>query len=65
MTFEEAVNSSIRAGLDRDADQRPAAPYVLPTYHMGVRPGIDLRQARHLDAEIEDEEIVRKLSLRK
>jgi hypothetical protein len=32
---------------------------------MGVRPGIDLDRALQLDAVLEDEEILRKLSLRK
>jgi hypothetical protein len=38
----------------------------MPTYDLGdVRPGIDLTKALQLAAELEDEEIVRKLQLRK
>ncbi len=40
-------------------------PYRLPTYRMGLRPGIDLDRALQLDAALEDQEIVRKLELRK
>ena len=62
ITFKEAVNSTLRAGLG--ATPQPS-PYRLPTYPMGVRPGIDLDRALRLDAALEDEETVRKLELRK
>jgi hypothetical protein len=65
ISFKEAVNSSLRAGLDTPADPSRADRYVLPTYPMRVRPGIDLDLARRLDAAVEDEGIVRKLALRK
>ena len=65
ITFKEAVNSTLRAGLDGARPEGATSRYVLPTYPMGVRPGIDLDRARHLDIELEDEEIMRKLTLRK
>ena len=64
ISFKEAVNATLRAGFDADPAVRPA-PYVLPTFEMGVHPGIDLDRARHLDTELEDEEITRRLSVRK
>lgn len=64
ISFKEAVNATLRAGFDAEPAARPA-PYVLPTFEMGVRPGIDLDRTRHLDADLEDEETVRRLSLRK
>lgn len=64
ISFKEAVNATLRAGFDAEPPARPA-PYVLPTFAMGVRPGIDLDRARHLDTDLEDEEIIRRLSVRK
>ena len=62
ISFKQAINSAIRAGLGT----RPAArPYRLPTYRMDLRPEVDLDRAMHLAAALEDEEIVRKLELRK
>lgn len=62
ITFKEAVNSALRAGLGVAREPRP---YRLPTYRMGVRPGIDLDHALRLDAALEDEETIRQLRLRK
>jgi hypothetical protein len=62
ISFKEAVNSTLRAGFE--GGSAPNA-YVLPTYPMGVRPGIDLDRALQLDAAIEDEEVLRKLAVRK
>ena len=62
ISFREAINSTIRAGL---GSARDARPYRLPTYPMGVLPGVDLDRALALDAALEDEEVVRKLELRK
>jgi hypothetical protein len=65
ISFKEAVNSSLRAGLEPTGDRVSPDRYVLPTYSMRVRPGIDLDRARLLDAAIEDDEIMRKVALRK
>ncbi len=62
MSFKEVLNATLRAGL---AGERQPVGYRLPTYRMGVRPGIDLDRALQLDAALEDEEAVRKLELRK
>jgi len=62
LTFKDAVNSALRAGR---RVFREARPYRLPTYRMGVRPGIDLDHALRLDAMLEDEETIRQLRLRK
>ena len=62
ISFKQALNAALRAGL---AGAREPRAYRLPTYRMGVRPGIDLDRALLLDAALEDEEIVRKLELRK
>lgn len=62
ISFKQAVNTAIRNGL---GSRRPARRYRLPTYRMGVRPGVDLDRALALDAALEDQEILRKLAIRK
>ncbi|HEY2079370.1 MAG TPA: CopG family transcriptional regulator [Streptosporangiaceae bacterium] len=62
VSFKEALNSAIRAGL---AAGRAAQPYHTPARSLGLRPGLDLDKALHLADEIEDTEIMRKLELRK
>ena len=62
LTFKDAVNATLRAGLGAAPEARP---YRMPTYQMGVRPGLDLDRALRLDAALEDEETVRQLRLRK
>jgi hypothetical protein len=62
ISFKEAINETLRAGL---AGDRPSREYRLPTYPLSVRAGIDLDRALQLDAALEDEETLRKLALRK
>ena len=64
-SLKEIVNVALRAGLD--ALEKPSAgeAYSSPTFSMGDPAGIDLDKALHATAAIEDEEILRKLSLRK
>jgi hypothetical protein len=62
VSFKEALNSAIRAGL---AAGRTAQPYRTPSRALGLRPGIDLDKALHLAGDSEDAEIMRKLELRK
>jgi len=57
------INDALRAGIQPGADAAP--PYTLPTRRLGVRPGIDLDKSLRLAAQLEDDEIVRKLDLRK
>ncbi len=63
MTFKEAVNSTLRAGLS-PRDER-AKPYRVPARRLGLRPSVDLDKALRLAGQLEDDEIVRKLELRK
>ena len=64
LSFKAALNSAVRAGLavERGGGRRP---YQAPARPMGLRPGIDLTHALRLADALEDEEIVRKLALRK
>lgn len=61
LTFRQAVNEAIRAGTS----PRPRAPvFRTPTFCMG-RPAVPIDKALRLAAELEDEEIIRKLAQRK
>ncbi|HEX9436466.1 MAG TPA: CopG family transcriptional regulator [Candidatus Limnocylindria bacterium] len=62
VSFKEAINGTLRAGLGARAVARP---YRTPARALGLRPGIDLNKALSIAAAMEDEEIIRKLDLRK
>ena len=62
-SFKTTVNATFRAGLD--AGNAAAKPYREVTRSLGVQPGVDLTKALRLAAELEDEETVRKLELRR
>ena len=57
------INDALRASTQPGVGN--AAPYTLPSHRLGVRPGLDLDKALRLASELEDDEIVRKLELRK
>ena len=57
------INDALRAGIDPQAAD--TKPYKLPSRSLGVRPGIDVDKALRIAGELEDDEIVRKLELRK
>ena len=61
MTFKEAVNEAIRAGAASRSRRRTART---PTFDMGA-PRVMLDGALRLAAELEDEEIRRKLDRRR
>lgn len=58
------INDALRAGvhLGTPAD---GAPYKLPSRRLGARPHINLHKTLALAGELEDDEISRKLDLRK
>ncbi len=61
LSFKQAVNQSIRAGV---APRQVAPPFRTRTFSMG-RSSVSLDRFLRLAADLEDEEIVRKLALRK
>lgn len=63
LSFKEALNAAVRAGLS--GSRKRSTPYQVPTRPLGLRPGVDLDKALRLAGELEDDELVRKLELRK
>lgn len=62
LSFKAALNQTLRAGL---ASEEAPRPFRQRTHRLGLRPGVDLTKALQLAAQLEDEETVRKLELRK
>ena len=64
LSFKAALNQALRDGL---IGKRPkvSRAYSLKTFRMGFRPELALDKALGLAAALEDEEILRKLSVRK
>jgi hypothetical protein len=61
ISFKEAVNQAIRAGLGRRTRRR----FRQRTFAMGFRPDIPYEKSLRLAGELEDQEILRKLSVGK
>lgn len=57
ISFKQAINDAIRAGLP---SQRDVRPFRQRTFDMGV-PVVNLDKALQLAAELEDEELIRKM----
>jgi hypothetical protein len=62
ISFKEAINFAIRAGLGRRGGRRR---FRQRTFALGFRPDIPYEKALRLAGELEDQEILRKLSLGK
>jgi hypothetical protein len=63
ISFKAALNNAVRAGLA--AGRGGSRAYTVPARPMRLRPGLDLTRALRMEDSLEDEEIVRKLDLRK
>jgi len=64
--FTQVLNETLQAGLAAREAPPQARPYRLaPASLGGVLPGIDLTKAVRIAASLEDEDISRKLELRK
>jgi hypothetical protein len=61
--FKVALNDAVRAGLA--AQRGGSRPFKVQARPMGLRPGVDLTHALRLAGDLEDEEILRKMDLRK
>jgi hypothetical protein len=62
VSFKEALNNAVRNGLSKNPKTKK--PFRQKTYDMGI-PAVPLRKGLRLAAELEDEEILRDLSIRK
>lgn len=66
VSFKQALAAALRRGLDAEHTQARGKAYRAPVHAMGApMPGVNLDKALAHAAELEDEEIVRKLTLRK
>ena len=64
--FKQVVNETLRAGLVAGHASVKARPYRVKTASLGgVMGGADLNKALRLADTLEDQEIVRKIALRK
>jgi hypothetical protein len=62
-SFKATINATLRAGLESQG--AASKPYREVTRDLGVLPGVDLTKALRLAGELEDEETIRKIDLRK
>ena len=63
LSFKEALNSSLRAGLTQSKPKQH--PFTQKTFALGSEPSFRWDKALAAADAIEDEELVRKLALRK
>jgi hypothetical protein len=63
LPLRTVINDALRSGTEPVAGGH--TEYILPSRRLGVRPGINLDKALRLAAEVDDDEVVRKLELRK
>ena len=65
VAFKHLVNRLLRDGLS-PPNVAPSEPYQLPTFDLGQpMPGVNLDKALRLADDLEDEEVLRKMQLRK
>ncbi len=62
LTFKEALNDAIRRGLGTSTRRHKRAT---KTFRMGFEPALPWDKALRMAADLEDEEVVRRLSVRK
>jgi hypothetical protein len=63
LSFKRALNEALRAGLVGAPGE--AASFRTPTFPMGHSPEVPLDTALRLAADLEDDELVRRLATRK
>ncbi|MBI2191909.1 MAG: DUF2191 domain-containing protein [Planctomycetes bacterium] len=65
MSFKEIVNRSLRSGLKATTHPGQSRRYICRTFPMGYPPLVNIDRAQEIADLLEEEEIVRKLELRK
>jgi hypothetical protein len=63
--FKDVVDRALRAGLQALGRGPRAKPYRATTFDLGGPTDFNMDKARHLADELENEEILRKMALRK
>lgn len=63
--FRQVLNDAVRAGLRAQDAPKPRRYRLKPVSMGGPLPGINLDKTLQLAADLEDEDIARKLALRK
>lgn len=63
--FRTALERALRLGLERMQPRMPRRTFKQRTFRMGHPPGSRLDKALHLSVMLDDEEIIRKLTLGK
>lgn len=63
MSLRAVINETLRASMHPAASAE--APYVFPTRRLGIRPGVNADKALSLASRLEDDEVGRKLEVRK
>ena len=58
VTFKEAVNHALRAGLGMNSRRGRRATFAVKPHSGGFKPGIDPHKLNKLAADLEDEAIV-------
>lgn len=64
VSLRQVINETLRAAAHPGSGAAPAR-YSLPTRRLGIRPAVDVDKALALAGRLEDDEIARKLELRK
>lgn len=58
VTFKEAVNTALRAGLGLASPRGPQVRFVVKPHRGGFLPGTDPRKLNKLAAQLEDEAVL-------
>jgi hypothetical protein len=64
MSYKEVINRAIRAGISMVGDRNPN-PYTCRSFSLGIPREVDLDHTSKLVDALQDEEITRKLQLKK
>lgn len=64
LSLTRCINQLLRRALDSPSSEQPRRTFRQETFRMGA-PAFELRKALSLATDFEDEEVLRKLALRK
>lgn len=63
--LKRVLNHALRLGLERSGESKPCKPYRCKTFSMGYPPLYNLDKALLVAEALEDEEVLRRLAVRK